>query len=149
MNVINSFDGEYDFLSNFYECPILWKGNLYRNSESIYQSYKTLDNVPFDFTKTTGSQAKKISKKLNVRPDWNKIKFDLMYEICQEKFNQNTDIAQKLMNTGDAILIEGNYWGDTYWGKCNGVGQNNLGKILMKIREELFELQNKLSKPKG
>ena len=144
MNVINSFDGEYDFLSNFYECPILWKGNLYRNSESIYQSYNTLDNVPFDFTKTTGSQAKKISKKLNVRPDWNKIKFDLMYEICQEKFNQNTDIAQKLMNTGDAILIEGNYWGDTYWGKCNGVGQNNLGKILMKIREELFELQNKL-----
>ena len=144
MNVINSFDGEYDFLSNFYECPILWKGNLYRNSESIYQSYKTLDNVPFDFTKTTGSQAKKISKKLNVRPDWNKIKFDLMYEICQEKFNQNTDIAQKLMNTGDTILIEGNYWGDTYWGKCNGVGQNNLGKILMKIREELFELQNKL-----
>ena len=144
MNVINSFDGEYDFLSNFYECPILWKGNLYRNSESIYQSYKTWDNVPFDFTKTTGSQAKKISKKLNVRPDWNKIKFDLMYEICQEKFNQNTDIAQKLMNTGDAILIEGNYWGDTYWGKCNGVGQNNLGKILMKIREELFELQNKL-----
>ena len=144
MNVINSFDGEYDFLSNFYECPILWKGNLYRNSESIYQSYKTLNNVPFDFTKTTGSQAKKISKKLNVRPDWNKIKFDLMYEICQEKFNQNTDIAQKLMNTGDAILIEGNYWGDTYWGKCNGVGQNNLGKILMKIREELFELQNKL-----
>ena len=144
MNVINSFDGEYDFLSNFYECPILWKGNLYRNSESIYQSYKTLDNVPFDFTKTTGSQAKKISKKLNVRPDWNKIKFDLMYEICQEKFNQNTDIAQKLMNTGDAILIEGNYWGDTYWGKGNGVGQNNLGKILMKIREELFELQNKL-----
>ena len=144
MNVINSFDGEYDFLSNFYECPILWKGNLYLNSESIYQSYKTLDNVPFDFTKTTGSQAKKISKKLNVRPDWNKIKFDLMYEICQEKFNQNTDIAQKLMNTGDAILIEGNYWGDTYWGKCNGVGQNNLGKILMKIREELFELQNKL-----
>ena len=100
MNVINSFDGEYDFLSNFYECPILWKGNLYRNSESIQQSYKTLDNVPFDFTKTTGSQAKKISKKLNVRPDWNKIKFDLMYEICQEKFNQNTDIAQKLMNTG-------------------------------------------------
>lgn len=144
MNVINSFDGEYDFLSNFYECPILWKGNLYRNSESIYQSYKTLDNVPFDFTKTTGSQAKKISKKLNVRPDWNKIKFDLMYKICQEKFNQNPDIAQKLMNTGDAILIEGNYWGDTYWGKCNGVGQNNLGKILMKIREELFELQNKL-----
>ena len=139
MNVINSFDGEYDFLSNFYECPILWKGNLYRNSESIYQSYKTLDNVPFDFTKTTGSQAKKISKKLNVRPDWNKIKFDLMYEICQEKFNQNTDIAQKLMNTGDAILIEGNYWGDTYWGKCKGVGQNKLGQTLMRIRNELYE----------
>ena len=144
MSVINSFDGEYDFLSNFYECPINWEGNLYQNSESIYQSYKTIDEVPYDFTKTTGSQAKKISKTLNVRPDWNKIKLDLMYKICQEKFNQNPDIAQKLMNTGDAIHIEGNYWNDTYWGVCNGKGQNYLGKILMKIREELFEKQNKL-----
>ncbi len=145
--IINSFDGEYDFLSNFYECPINWKGKTYRNSESIYQSckvYRVFDKFLYDFTKMSGSQAKKIIRKIEVRPDWNNIKLDLMYKICQEKFYQNPDIAQKLMDTGDAILIEGNYWNDTYWGICNGVGQNHLGKILMKIRSELFEKQNSL-----
>lgn len=143
-NKIDTFDGKYDFLSNFYECSINWEGKVYRNSESIYQMYKTLDNVPYDFTQTTGAQAKKIGKTLNIRSDWNKIKLDLMYKICQEKFKQNPDLAQKLKNTGNSILIEGNYWNDTYWGICNGKGQNHLGKILMKIRDELMGKQNQL-----
>ena len=67
-----------------------------------------------------------------------------MYLICRAKFFQNEDLGQKLMNTGDAVLIEGNYWGDRYWGVCNGEGQNKLGKILMKIREELFEYKSRL-----
>ena len=143
--VINSFDGDYDFLSNFYECPINWKGRTYRNSESIYQSSKSKDeSVIDDFVKMTGSQAKKSGRKLDIREDWNNIKEDLMYLICHAKFFQNEDLGQKLMNTGDAVLIEGNYWGDRYWGVCNGEGQNKLGKILMKIREELFEYKSRL-----
>ena len=113
MNIINRFDGEYSFLSNFYECPIIWEGKLYKNSESIYQSYKSIEPVQYDFTKTSGAEAKRISKTLNIRSDWGKVKRKLMYKICQEKFKQNPDIAQKLMDTGDSILIEGNYWNDT------------------------------------
>ena len=41
------------------------------------------------------------------------------------------------MATGDAELVEGNTWNDTYWGVCNGVGHNHLGKILMQVRQEL------------
>lgn len=43
------------------------------------------------------------------------------------------------MRTGESILIEKNTWGDTYFGVCNGVGENNLGKDLMSIRYRLLE----------
>ena len=65
------------------------------------------------------------------------VKTNIMYDICLAKFTQNQDLKEKLLKTGNAILIEGNWWNDTYWGVCNGIGENNLGKILMKIREEL------------
>lgn len=60
-----------------------------------------------------------------------------MYEICKAKFTQHKDLAEKLLETGDEELVEGNKWNDTYWGVCNGKGKNQLGKILMRIREEL------------
>ena len=60
-----------------------------------------------------------------------------MYEVCKAKFTQNDGLKHKLKDTGDAILIEGNTWGDRIWGVCNGVGENRLGRILMQIRDEL------------
>ena len=66
-----------------------------------------------------------------------KREIDIMYNICKAKFTQNETLKTKLLKTGDAMLIEGNTWGDRIWGQVNGVGENNLGKILMRIREEL------------
>lgn len=60
-----------------------------------------------------------------------------MYEVCRAKFLQNPDLADKLVATGDAELIEGNTWGDTVWGVCNGSGENRLGEILMRVRSEI------------
>ena len=63
-----------------------------------------------------------------------------MYVINFEKFSCNFYLLHKLLTTGDAKIVEGNTWGDTFWGVCGGVGENHLGKVLMRIRAEL---QNK------
>ena len=60
-----------------------------------------------------------------------------MEEIIYEKFNQNLDLKAKLLETGNAELEEGNTWGDTCWGICNGIGKNMLGQILMRVRTQL------------
>jgi predicted NAD-dependent protein-ADP-ribosyltransferase YbiA (DUF1768 family) len=60
-----------------------------------------------------------------------------MTMVVRAKFTQNRILADKLIATGDTELIEGNNWRDYFWGMCNGKGKNNLGKILMKVREEL------------
>ena len=47
------------------------------------------------------------------------------------------ELREALLNTDNAKLIEGNWWGDKFWGICNGVGENNLGKLLMEVRDEI------------
>ena len=83
--------------------------------------------------------AKRRGKKVPLRPDWEEVKDDLMYQVCKAKFTQHPDLQEMLLATGNQELQEGNTWGDTYWGVCKGKGQNKLGKILMRIREELRE----------
>lgn len=80
-----------------------------------------------------------------MRPDWELVKYDVMYEVCMAKFTQNPDLLSKLLATGDAELIEGNTWGDRVWGVDihRGIGENHLGKILMRIRSELGDTIDK------
>ena len=59
-----------------------------------------------------------------------------MEDFLRQKFT-DSDLKEKLLATGDAELIEGNHWGDVIWGVCNGIGENNLGKLLMNIRNDL------------
>lgn len=74
---------------------------------------------------------------VHLRPDWDLIKDKVMYEVCWLKFSTHPDLKEKLLATGDRELVEGNFWGDAYWGVYLGVGENKLGKTLMKIRSEL------------
>lgn len=63
-----------------------------------------------------------------------------MYQVVLAKFNQNHHLKEQLLNTGSSILIEGNWWHDNFWGDCECIncstleGRNELGKIIMKIR---------------
>lgn len=139
-NKIDKFKGKYFFLSNFFIIPVEWEGRTYLNNEAAFQSAKCIKDTMRDkFTTMNPSLAKKAGRTTKLRSDWEDIKENVMYEICFAKFTQNEDIKQKLINTGDAILIEGNDWGDTTWGMVGNKGQNKLGKILMRIREELSE----------
>jgi ribA/ribD-fused uncharacterized protein len=143
--MIDRFTDDYFFLSNFYApAPVVFDGVEYPTTEHAYQAAKTLD---LDERRRicdaeTPGKAKKMGQAperggvVILREDWDRVKDGVMLEICRQKF-QDPILKQRLLETGDVMLIEGNHWGDTYWGVCKGVGQNKLGKTLMQIRDEL------------
>ena len=136
---IKQFREEFFFLSNFYECPVTYKQLTYTNNEAAFQAQKcTSDSEKIQFTKLNPSEAKKLGRKVNLRKDWESVKVKIMEEIVRAKFTQNTELADKLLATGDAYLEEGNAWGDRIWGTVNGSGANQLGIILMQIRADLI-----------
>ena len=138
MNKIDDFRGAYRFLSNFYDAPVTYLGVTYANNEAAFQAQKCTDNtVKAMFAKLNPSEAKRLGRNVQLRPDWETVKYDIMYEVCKAKFEQNDDLREMLLDTGDAYLEEGNTWNDRCWGTCRGVGENHLGKILMRIRDEL------------
>jgi len=141
---IKEFRGEYFFLSNFYEAPVTYNGLTYLNSEAAFQSMKCSQmEQKVKFCTMSPSEAKAKGKRVKLIPVWENIKTDVMYGVVKAKFEQNADLRRMLLNTGDAILEEGNMWHDNYYGSCNcprcrGIkGENILGKILMRVREEL------------
>jgi N-glycosidase YbiA len=138
-NAIDSFRGQYDFLSNFYQCPVRYEGILYRSSEHAYQAAKTLNmhaREVFTLRDMDAAMAKHLCQALSIRPNWDKIKLVVMNDILIAKFS-DFQLKQWLLETGDAELIEGNEWGDTFWGVCRGKGNNFLGKLLMDLRKKL------------
>lgn len=158
---ILAFRGEYYYLSNFSDFPILYRGQLWPTSEHLFQGLKTL--IP-SFRETirlarTPSEAKKYGRyrMVNVegvqykmlRPDWDEVKIEVMKHVIDLKFNQHKDIANKLMATNEKILIEGNTWCDNFWGICNCKKctdktiprLNMLGIILMTKRQMLKDSQ--------
>ena len=138
MDYINEFRNDNYFLSNFYECPVTYDGLTYRNNESAFQAQKCINSKDREqFTTLNSSEAKKLGRRVVLRKDWENIKVQVMKEIVTAKFEQNEDLQQKLLDTGDAYLEEGNTWGDRVWGTVNGAGANNLGKILMEVRENI------------
>lgn len=135
--MISSFRDEYFFLSNFYPVEIKLDGIVYPNAESAFQAQKTLDveeRRKFSMLKNP-VQAKRLGRKVKLRDDWEEVKLDIMTEVVSQKFLQHPHLIEMLLQTGDEELVEGNKWGDRFWGVCKDKGENHLGKILMKIRD--------------
>jgi N-glycosidase YbiA len=134
--MITEFRGQYRFLSNFYTCPVAFEDVMYPSSEHAFQAAKTLDlAVRNQISKIEkAGDTKRAGKTVVLRPDWEMVKVRVMEEIVLMKFKNNINIQKKLLATKDETLIEGNNWHDTFWGVCNGVGLNYLGKILMTTR---------------
>lgn len=148
--IILTFRDDYHFLSNFWPCDIILpaEGHLpalsYGSVENAYQAWKSVDlKVRQAMQDMTASETKKypLSDQFTVREDATPgSKLKLMEGLLRQKFSdKNPDLKQKLLNTGDALLVEGNDWHDTFWGfsLIDGYGQNHLGRTLMTIRTEL------------
>jgi ribA/ribD-fused uncharacterized protein len=137
---IDRFEGDYRIYSNFYMHPVTLKddGITYPSNEHGYHAMKTLDPAEREYirSRTTPGQAKRAGQRVTLRPDWNEIKLDVMLDLVRQKFN-SPGLKEQLLSTGNDELEEGNGWGDKFWGVCNGVGENYLGKILMQVRKEL------------
>jgi ribA/ribD-fused uncharacterized protein len=139
MAKIISFDGEHEFLSNFHFANITHDGILFPTNEHAFQAAKTFDvNDRIEISKcATPGRAKRMGRMVQLRPDWEDVKISVMWEICLIKFITHGVLRQKLLQTGDIELIEGNNWGDRIWGMVDGEGENLLGKILMDIRSRI------------
>lgn len=138
MESIKSFTKEYSFLSNFYGCFINYMGLRFPSVEHAFQAAKSLDpdiRWQFQYCRSAG-EAKQRGKMVELRPDWEEVKVQVMTDLIRNKF-QCPELKQKLLDTGYAHIEEGNNHGDKFWGTVKGQGQNELGKILMKVRDEL------------
>lgn len=132
------FDGQYKFLSNFYQSPFEVHGYSFDNGEAGFQGFKDLSRVEA-FATIKPSKAKWLGRQVQLRPDWEEVKNSVMEDVVRAKFKHNAELKQRLLATGDRLLIEGNWWNDKIWGVSNGKGENRLGIILMKVRKEIKE----------
>lgn len=149
--VIPKFEGEYRFLSNFYPSPIEFTNKdgftvNFPSGEHMFQAlkYKAMDqNDRGAIMEYFGSvidsddpnHAKKAGRKIKIDlSKWESIRIEMMRQTVWEKFKQNQNLVVPLLDTGSAMLVEGNTWGDTFWGRVDGKGYNLLGSILMEVR---------------
>lgn len=134
----------YKFLSNMQPCKITLYDMVFPSVENAYQASKcmNMDEV-HQFVTCNPYESKRLGKTVKMHPNFNQNKLHIMEQLLRQKFSDyNPVLKQKLIDTGDTELIEVNNWSDFYWGICNGTGENHLGKLLMKIRDELITSNN-------
>lgn len=140
--MITSFRGEYRFLSNFYPTKFLFQGFEWSTAEHAYQAMKKVD---LEYWKklldpsVTAADAKRLGREVDIDSSFHRNRIHYMRMIVNAKFGSNPELMKMLRETAPHELVEGNTWGDTFWGQCPiGNGRNELGKILMTIRDSVF-----------
>lgn len=153
MEAIKDFNSsEFAFLSNRfpyntenkYAIYIEFEGIVFTSVEGAYQAAKTIDfTIRKQLQKMNPFEAREFAQKnlLHPRKDWDQVKENIMRNLVWQKFYGNRDLREKLLATGEAELIKENSDGDTYWGTCNGIGQNRIGIILMDVRAKLHGIK--------
>lgn len=146
--MIADFRGRYWFLSNYFSAPILLTGAhfgpsgiVFPTNEHAFAACKTFDlhlRQQIAAQRTPG-EAKRLGRGVQLRDDWDTARLTVMARLVHEKFVQHPRLAQMLIQTGDEMLVEGNTWGDRFWGAdcTSGVGENHLGQVLMQERARL------------
>lgn len=153
--IIAPFSDEYSFLSNFYPCNLFYFGTLWPTVEHAYQFAKLPIGSRRDYRERflncdTPGKAKRLGREVPLRSCWDEIKLNVMEDLVRRKFNdvENPDLAGQLVSLADTpevkiVLVETNHWHDNFWGtcgceRCGNRGENRLGLILMKVRDELL-----------
>lgn len=139
-NSINGFFGRYHFLSNFYQQDFVYLNRTWPSAEHAYQAMKSTSFIKQEQIRTKAShpsRAKGVGRDLDLRSDWDTIRIYIMRTVLKEKFTDPV-LKKQLIQTDGKHLVEGNEWGDDFWGipeKGHGNGRNMLGKLLMNLRD--------------
>lgn len=138
--MITSFKDDYEFLSNFYPCKITIAGYTFPSVENAYQAMKCANlNDYGQFVNIGPAEAKKLGRKVQLRSDWEQIKYNVMRQLLDLKF-QDKVLLKMLQDTAPESIVEGNYWHDNYWGICqcdkckDKIKYNHLGELLQRKR---------------
>jgi ribA/ribD-fused uncharacterized protein len=137
-------DPPYEFLSNFHPATVRLDGAEYPTVEHAYQAAKTLDVLEREHVRSaaTPALAKERGRQVTVRPHWNDLKVAVMRDLLAQKFSDPV-LCERLAATAPLELIEGNTWGDRFWGVYEGEGENWLGRLLMEIRDAVKQGRNR------
>ncbi len=142
--MVKQFNKEYERFSNFFPCTVNFEGRDYPTIEHAFQASKSKDEMfrkkiselPADIA----GKAKRLGRQVVLRKDWSMVNISIMRNLLMQKFAYDS-FKELLISTDDEMIIEGNYWHDNFWGdcyckKCKDIeGKNNLGKLIMKVRE--------------
>lgn len=129
---------EFRFMSNFHIAPFKIGDISSQSVEHYYQSMKACDATDQAWINSSPTPAVAMKRGRSITPvaGWDDKKIDVMTEAVTAKFEQNSDLMTALLATEGFELIEFAPWGDTFWGvDKNYDGRNELGEILMQIRE--------------
>lgn len=144
--VIDRFDGEHRFLSNFYvgPHPVVYRGH-WPTAEHAYQAAKSYDphHVQRVRAALTPGEAKRAGRGAVLVPHWETTRVLVMWQVLVAKFGRDLDLWDRLVATGYARLVEGNHWHDQFWGDCHcdqrpgcaAPGENWLGRLLEVVRD--------------
>lgn len=136
--VIDGFRGEYEYLANTYNSDITYDGMTYTNAEAAYWAQRVKDKRARNkYSRLSGNKARAKAMQAIPIEDWETTKNDIMMNILRVKFNKNSELGKKLIATNDAKIINTNTYRDDYYGVYMNKGKNILGKMLMKIRDEI------------
>jgi ribA/ribD-fused uncharacterized protein len=133
------FRDRYYFLSNFYRAPFVLNNRLYRSVEVFYQASKATNEEDHEMLRQHPDKGlKRAARNIQLRADWEKAKYNIMWTGLWYKFHSHPDLMDRLVAIEEPI-VEHNYWHDNYWGsclcqKCGDRGQNVLGRLLAEIR---------------
>lgn len=147
MNDILAFNGEYRWLSNFYAAPVMLDGHIYPSVENAYQAATAHPSLRGQFRNCSSYRAKQLGRTIELHENWYREKVQIMRDLLAQKFDTGSELANKLKATGTCQIVEGNTWGDVFWGICNGHGENHLGRLLMERRDILLQNEQQDSKP--
>ena len=138
--MIEEFKGEWGWLSNFAPVPIRVGNDTFPSVEHAFMAMKSTDPEwrQFCLQEPKAGKVKKASRGITLRPGWDEMRVPVMERLLQRKFQQDP-FREQLLATGTQVIQEGNWWNDKFWGVClkTGEGENVLGRLIMKIRNEL------------